>query len=1054
MHVGDHVNLLMSKQVVGEGTIHSNDPLATCHFVTLGADKISVVIKKALAKNMVLPYPTEDASTMEEAIGSFVLWNRQEIALVGNPRLGLGRHEKTRGTRVDWINEKVKLWSIDHSKIVAKGYILLAFPNDAFEFGELGDEHVGVTISQTYEGIQAALEAEQELCDMNVGLLKWPINQVTFDDGEKLILIDDCNSVELELQNETFGNTHDEENMQEKKKRPYKMINRRSSSENTNSKRPKFDQKLSTESIFGVSSHDCCKRGCCQHVDRKKIEEARRQYWGQNSTDRVNYVLDMFQTSQQKHGKLKGFDMAFNGKVVCAAAWYRIHGIPKASFHRYKASYDQGAMKVCHGNMGIIRKAWDHVEMAKAILHDFVQNNADQMPHRSRTTTEGERETQLVLSGLYKQQDILREVNMTLSSLQLKSISHSTLSRLWRTVFKHVGLCKASSFSKCDTCTSIKNALEATKVVEERAKLFMTRRVHMLAQMSCRNLYYSWKQRSLCEPRKYLCIIHDKMDQAKTATPRLDPLPKSLSHCKQLPISLTGMLTHGHGKGAYGHFALGYWPSGPDFTIGSLARCLRHLELSNEDKHGDVQCKNIPGEPIWKDLLSRNMVNANQNADSNEENVPLSESRSTANVASSLSEDGDFISLPRTLYLQLDNCGSENKNRYVFAFLSMLTAKGIFEFIHLGFLMVGHTHEDIDAMFSRFSEKLRTSQVYTFGNLMETFMKCSCCAPVPYLMQEIPDFKRFIDGYLCDGPETLIGHKKPLQFRFFLRDGIPIMQYMMNPRAKTWLPQDGIELWKRDANGIPMLPTGNPSPLPLSDTIKDQEYICQGIKKYIEWWTEGMNKKHANLEFKEFIQPMIIYWENILKTLKDGISQRDTYLKDGFWPRTRLMEDNVEAIMQEKLEEEDMVDEHYCGPINNKPKTSFKPHIDVKKDLFVLVRPSDENIYPIWLGVALTDVNKDNASTNHLKFLVQYWAPICRSNVSNEEERYRECWTKQWRCNLKDQERWEPASVVVWSWRSRKNPKDIKSIKIPSSAAQKAQANLSQDSTSCDDDVG
>jgi hypothetical protein len=58
--------------------------------------------------------------------------------------------------------------------------------------------------------------------------------------------------------------------------------------------------------------------------------------------------------------------------------------------------------------------------------------------------------------------------------------------------------------------------------------------------------------------------------------------------------------------------------------------------------------------------------------------------------------------LPQCLYLQLDNCVGENKNRYVFAFLSLLVAKGIFKQVYVGFLMVGHTHEDVDAMFSKF----------------------------------------------------------------------------------------------------------------------------------------------------------------------------------------------------------------------------------------------------------------------------------------------------------------------------------------------------------------
>lgn len=52
--------------------------------------------------------------------------------------------------------------------------------------------------------------------------------------------------------------------------------------------------------------------------------------------------------------------------------------------------------------------------------------------------------------------------------------------------------------------------------------------------------------------------------------------------------------------------------------------------------------------------------------------------------------------LPPNLYLQADNCWKENKNRYVFALLALLVHNSVFETIELGFLLVGHTHDDID----------------------------------------------------------------------------------------------------------------------------------------------------------------------------------------------------------------------------------------------------------------------------------------------------------------------------------------------------------------------
>ena len=54
----------------------------------------------------------------------------------------------------------------------------------------------------------------------------------------------------------------------------------------------------------------------------------------------------------------------------------------------------------------------------------------------------------------------------------------------------------------------------------------------------------------------------------------------------------------------------------------------------------------------------------------------------------------------------MDNC-SENKNKIVFGFLSDLVSKGVFSEVYVGFLMVGHTHEDIDQFFSVISTWLK-----------------------------------------------------------------------------------------------------------------------------------------------------------------------------------------------------------------------------------------------------------------------------------------------------------------------------------------------------------
>eukprot|EP00105_Crassostrea_gigas_P042039 XP_019926187.1 PREDICTED: uncharacterized protein LOC105336278 [Crassostrea gigas] len=80
-------------------------------------------------------------------------------------------------------------------------------------------------------------------------------------------------------------------------------------------------------------------------------------------------------------------------------------------------------------------------------------------------------------------------------------------------------------------------------------------------------------------------------------------------------------------------------------------------------------------------------------------------------------------SLPDVFYLQMDNCARENKNRYLLAFMAYLVGKGVFRKIKVSFLMVGHTNEDIDQVFSKFSHWLCKHAAMTLEKLMEGFEK-------------------------------------------------------------------------------------------------------------------------------------------------------------------------------------------------------------------------------------------------------------------------------------------------------------------------------------------
>ncbi len=58
-----------------------------------------------------------------------------------------------------------------------------------------------------------------------------------------------------------------------------------------------------------------------------------------------------------------------------------------------------------------------------------------------------------------------------------------------------------------------------------------------------------------------------------------------------------------------------------------------------------------------------------------------------------------FIVACLLLGAQADTAGGENKNQWVMRYLSLLVERGCFRSTCLALLQVGHTHEDIDAIF-------------------------------------------------------------------------------------------------------------------------------------------------------------------------------------------------------------------------------------------------------------------------------------------------------------------------------------------------------------------
>ncbi len=178
-------------------------------------------------------------------------------------------------------------------------------------------------------------------------------------------------------------------------------------------------------------------------------------------------------------------------------------------------------------------------------------------------------------------------------------------------------------FARCTTCDDIDDKIQKS-ITDEISRMFVAEKEkHIDGCMQEHQEYGKKKLLAITYPDEYISLSIDAMDQKKTAAPCIRNSSKKYSEVEQLTISLMGVLVHGHAPGAI------VFPVTPQFAKdGSLVAqvLLQTLKLIKEGR---------PGKP-W----------------------------------------------PKTMFLQLDNAGNQNKNRAIFGVLSALVQLKIFDRVH------------------------------------------------------------------------------------------------------------------------------------------------------------------------------------------------------------------------------------------------------------------------------------------------------------------------------------------------------------------------------------
>ena len=324
--------------------------------------------------------------------------------------------------------------------------------------------------------------------------------------------------------------------------------------------------------------------------------------------------------------------------------------------------------------------------------------------------------------------------------------SLSWMRKLWRRDEKcrKCVIRKWMPFAKCTTCCTLREKLQETIDPKTRRELQKKHKDHVLEMMKERSKYWTMREMALRYPKRLLSVIIDGADNGEHALPHFGRKSKASSEAFKSKLHVIGVIAH-H-RDSYVYTCPGHVKQGHNVTIQALWETIDDIK----QKQGE---------------------------------------------------------LPDNLHVQLDNTTKQNKGRFLAAFCEALAEMGVFKRVYFSYLPVGHTHEDIDQMFSRFSIRLRKHNALSrqgfAKQIQRSFTKYNK-HPIVVHWDAIGNFSGWLEapGRIKTTAQTA-GWMKFRSFRFMKHgDGIAAMQARYNMRD----PVDGeYDPWGGFDEGQPYL---------------------------------------------------------------------------------------------------------------------------------------------------------------------------------------------------------------------------------------------------------
>ncbi|KAL3695571.1 hypothetical protein R1sor_009647 [Riccia sorocarpa] len=571
---------------------------------------------------------------------------------------------------------------------------------------------------------------------------------------------------------------------------------------------------------------------CMRKVDKKDIIDERSFFYNEPYSKRVEYILSKFD-----HLSFEDGYMLFKTSEICKKTFWTLYGFVKQTFYNYEKAYTMGQRVGFHGNNGTF-KPKDTTIFARACMKSFFQQTAEPLPHKE---SRNENTDGLIyrLPKVLSRDDVYREILGKMEAVGMTAISRVAFDNLWKKEFPNYDMHNSSAFVKCLLCVKFTTMLQRERRSAERAKLELDREKHLKHQIPF--------------------------------------LSRSL-----------GFSTMGTNQelGVVAHVTVGgLWKLDPNYTITSIAKQPRDYENFHTGKKlEDLHFTDQTSHPLFNSLMDEEVFNTTVLAKKRQSKEEFFQMEGVENSELHASTR----MLPPNLYIQLDNSAKDNKNWAMIPFCSELVARGCCKMITMSFLVIGHTHEDVDVFFSKVNAAQGGKDIESLPHFLAVVYHAQSSKAYPCVIQEVADYKEHVKDYM----EKIIGQSAPVAIRFYMRDNIPVYQVQENYGGE-WVPPYGRTVWKRcepesETNfQVVLPPRQDPVAKGLMCPHAKKVEILGYIRNYITYKKEMQLKADPTSSHYWEDNALIQYWTNVSDVFQAGWpSEENQPLQESFWPST------------------------------------------------------------------------------------------------------------------------------------------------------------------------